>query len=126
MKSHKDLDVWKKAIAMAKSVYDLTMELPREEVYSLSDQMKRSAVSIASNIAEGAARQTNREFLQFLYIALGSASELDTQIEICKALSFRGVRRERLDSVQADLDTICRMIQGLITKVKQKRLTTHQ
>jgi four helix bundle protein len=127
MKSHKDLHVWQKAILLAKSVYGLSKELPREETYSLSDQMKRSAVSIASNIAEGAARQTDKEFLQFLYIALGSASELDTQIEICKALSFRNIHQEKLDAVQADIATIAKMIQGLISKVKQKRslITNH-
>ena len=60
MKTHKDLDVWKKAISLAKSIYDLTKYLPKEETYGLSDQMKRSAVSIASNVAEGAARHTDK------------------------------------------------------------------
>ena len=120
MKSHKDLQVWQKAITLASSVYGITGDLPREETYALSDQMKRSAISIASNIAEGAARRTNKEFLQFLYIALGSASELDTQIEICKSLSFQNVHAARLEVVQADIDTISRMIQGLIANVKQK------
>ena len=106
---------------MARSVYDLTKDFPKEEIYTLSDQMKRSAVSVASNIAEGAARQTDKEFLHFLYIALGSASELDTQIEICKTLSFRNIRQEMLDDVQSEIDAISRMIQGLISKVKQKR-----
>ena len=60
MKTHKDLDVWKKAISLAKFIYDLTKYLPKEETYGLSDQMKRSAVSIASNVAEGAARHTDK------------------------------------------------------------------
>ncbi len=123
MKSHKDLHVWQKAILLTRSIYDITKDFPREETYCMSDQMKRSAISVASNIAEGAARQTDKEFLQFLYIALGSASELDTQIEICRTLPFRNVRQEKLDAVQADIDTISRMIQGLISKVRQKRQT---
>jgi len=125
MKSHKDLEVWKKAIALAKSVYGLTKVLPREEIFALSDQMKRSAISIASNIAEGAARQTNKEFIQFLYISLGSASELDTQIEICKAISFKDINTENIEAIQNELSTISRMIYGLITKVKQNVGTNH-
>jgi len=118
MKTHKDLEVWKKAIAPAKSVYDLTKGLPREETYSLSDQMKRSAISIASNIAEGAARQTQKEFVQFLFIALGSAGELDTRIELRKEISFQNVSREKLDAIQQELNIISKMIYGLINSIK--------
>ena len=125
MKTHKDLEVWKKAITLAKSVYALTKDLPREEIFSLSDQMRRSSVSVASNIAEGAARQTNKEFIQFLYISLGSASELDTQIEICKAISFKGVNPEDIEAIQNELSTISKMVYGLITKVKQNSGTNH-
>ena len=121
MKTHKDLDVWKKAIVLAKSVYDLTKDLPKEETYSLSDQMKRSAISIASNIAEGAARQTNKEFIQFLYIALGAASELDTQIEICKEISFNKIKHESLEALQYELNNISKMIYGLINSIKRNR-----
>jgi len=121
MKTHKDLEVWKKAVAPVKSAYDLTKDLPREENYSLSDQMKRSAISIASNIAEGAARQTNKEFLQFLYIALGSASELDAQIEICKAISFKNIKHESLEALQNELNSISKMINGLISSIKRNR-----
>ncbi len=78
MKTHKDLEVWKQAIELSKQVYELTRTYPKEEMFGLVSQMRRAAVSIASNIAEGAARQCNKEFVQFLYIAVGSASELDT------------------------------------------------
>ena len=125
MKSHKDLEVWKKAIALAKSVYDLTKDFPREETYSLSDQVKRSAISIASNIAEGAARQTHKEFVQFLFIALGSASELDTQIEICKAISFKGIDSEDIEAIQNELSTISKMIYGLITSSIKSKPVIH-
>lgn len=79
MKSHKDLDVWRSAIQLAKSVYDVTRSYPKDEVFGLVVQMRRAAVSIASNIAEGAARQGDKEFVRFLYLALGSASELVMQ-----------------------------------------------
>ena len=82
MKNHKDLDVWQQAIDLAQHTYEITKTFPKEELYGIVSQMRRSAVSVASNIAEGAARQGNKEFIEFLYIASGSASELDTQIEI--------------------------------------------
>ena len=85
--------------------------------------MRRAAVSVASNIAEGAARQGNKEFLQFLYIALGSASELDTQIEISRKTGFSD--GHRLDEVQKHLETISRMLQGLIRSVKRTTNEKH-
>ena len=116
MKSHKDLDVWRTAIDLARDIYELAKAYPKDEQYGIVSQMKRSAVSIASNIAEGAARQGSKEFLQFLYIALGSASELDTQIEISRKIGLG--RSGQLDEVQGSLDTISKMIQGLIRSVK--------
>ncbi len=118
MKSHKDLDVWKEAIELAKTVYLVTQDYPKEEMFGLVSQMRRAAVSIASNIAEGAARQGNKEFLQFLYIAIGSASELDTQIEISKTASMGD--KEKLSEVQESVNRVARMIQGLIRSIKQK------
>ena len=116
MKSHKDLDVWRAAIDLAREVYEVTKAYPKEEVYGLTAQMRRSAVSIASNIAEGAARQGNKEFIQFLYVALASASELDTQIEISRAIGLGD--KQELGRVQDSLDTISKMLQGLIRSVK--------
>ncbi len=118
MKSHKDLDVWKEAIELAKTVYLVTQDYPKEEMFGLVSQMRRAGVSIASNIAEGAARQGNKEFLQFLYIAIGSASELDTQIEISKTASMGD--KEKLSEVQESVNRVARMIQGLIRSIKQK------
>ncbi len=118
MKSHKDLDVWKEAIELAKTVYLVTQDYPKEEMFGLVSQMRRAAVSIASNIAEGAARQGNKEFLQFLYIAIGSASELDTQIEISKTASMGD--KEKLSEVQESVKRVARMIQGLNRSNKQK------
>ncbi len=79
MKSHKDLDVWKEAVELSVICYDVTGRFPKEDLFGLVSQMRRAAVSIASNIAEGAARDGSKEFVKFLYISLGSASKLDTQ-----------------------------------------------
>lgn len=101
MRSHKDLDVWRAAIDLARDTYELTKTYPKDEQYGMVGQMRRSAISIASNVAEGAARQGKKEFIQFLYVAVGSASELDTQIEISKVAKL--VDAKRLDAVQAQL-----------------------
>ena len=76
MKDHKKLDIWKMSVDLVPEVYEITKKFPKEELYGLTNQVRRSAVSIPSNISEGAARNTEKEFIQFLYIALGSASEL--------------------------------------------------
>jgi len=80
VKTHRDLDVWKNRIELVKKIYILTKDFPKEEIYTLTSQIRRSAISIPSNIAEGAARNSKKEFIQFLYIALGSAAELETQL----------------------------------------------
>lgn len=90
MKTYKDLIVWQKSIALAVHVYELTDSYPKEEMYGLTSQMRRAAVSIASNIAEGKLRGTDPEFKRFLLIALGSGGELETQIEIAKQLKHTG------------------------------------
>ena len=88
MKTHKDLDVWKKAVDFVTDLYKLTQDFPKEELYGLTSLMRRAAISIPSNIAEGNARQGNKELVQFLYIALGSVVELDTQLIIARNLSY--------------------------------------
>jgi four helix bundle protein len=77
---HKDLDVWKASINFALELYEMTKHFPKEEIYSLTSQIRRSGTSIASNIAEGVARNSDKEFIQFLYIALGSLSEVETRL----------------------------------------------
>ena len=116
MNSHKDLDVWKDAIFIAKKDYEITENVPRREEFGLAAQMRKSAVSISSNIAEGAARRGNKEFLQFLYVALGSASELDTQLEIARLVKL--VSDESIAELTAKLSAISRMLQGLIRSIK--------
>ena len=119
MKSHKDLEVWQQAINLAEQVYEVTKEYPKEELYGLTSQMRRSAVSIASNIAEGAARQGNKEFIQFLYIAVGSATELDTQIEISKQISV--IDSETLIELQETTTRVVMMLHGLIRSIKRRQ-----
>lgn len=116
MKTHRDLDVWKDGIDLATSVYKLTAKFPKEERFGLSDQLKRSAVSIPSNISEGAARNSSKEFMQFLYIALGSAAELETQLIISKDVGFL-VETDILDK----LEGIKSKLLGLIRYLKEKR-----
>jgi four helix bundle protein len=118
MKSHKDLKVWKDGVRLVKLVYLVTKGYPREEMFGLAGQMRRAAVSIVSNIAEGAARQGRKEFVQFLYTALGSASELDTQIEVSREIDYGN--SQELSALQNDLESVSRMIQGLIRSVKRQ------
>lgn len=88
MATHKELDVWKEAIDMVTNIYRLTAEYPDSEKFGLVSQMRRASVSVPSNIAEGAARGTNKEYVHFLNISLGSLSELETQIIISHNLEF--------------------------------------
>jgi four helix bundle protein len=86
--SYKDLIVWQKGIELAKRIYNLTRTFPREEKFGLTSQMRRAAVSIPSNVAEGQARRTTPEFIQFVSHAEGSAAELDTRIILAVELNF--------------------------------------
>lgn len=85
---HKDLDVWKKSIDLVELIYSLTLSFPETERFGLTSQMRRAAVSISSNIAEGSARKGNKELLQFINIALGSLAELETQYIIAQRLTY--------------------------------------
>lgn len=88
IKTHRDLDVGKEGIELVEEIYKLVLNFPKSELYGLVDQIKRSAVSIPSNIAEGASKNSKREFLRHLFIALGSLAELETQLIISKRLNF--------------------------------------
>ena len=88
MGTHKDLDIWKLGIELVVEVYKLTDNFPKEEIYGLTAQMRRCAVSVPSNIAEGAARNSKKEYLKFLYISLGSLSELETQLIIPRRINY--------------------------------------
>lgn len=107
----RELRVWQESIAVARHVYLLTAQFPRDELFGITSQMRRSSVSIASNIAEGSARQTKKEFIQFLYVALGSLAELETQLEIVIQIGL--VERDSiLDLIEA-LNKLSRSVNKL-------------
>src|SRR3989338_5562859 len=116
--SHKDLIVWQKGIKLCKAVYEITDKFPKSEIYGVTSQIRRSAVSIPSNIAEGRSRNTTKDFLHFLSIALGSASELETQLEIAKELSF--LNEEKYLEINALLEEVSKMTVGLMKKLETK------
>ncbi len=112
MKPHKNLNCWIKSFAFVKNVYSTTATFPSEEKFGLVSQMRRAAVSIPVNIAEGAAPKGKREFIQFLHISLGSLTELDTLILLSKELGF--VSDEKSVILINELDIIGKLIYGLI------------
>lgn len=117
-KPHKQLDAWTTAIELAQLVYKTTDKFPAKEQFGLTNQARRAAISIPSNIAEGAARQTKKEFIQFLYIAKGSLSELDTQLELARRLEYLGQRE--LESLVEMLERVDKMLSGLIRHLRTK------
>ena len=116
-KPHKRLLVWQKSVALVTRVYGLTKTLPIEERYGLTTQMRRAAVSVASNIAEGAARNTKKDFANFLHNAQGSLSELDTQLDISVELGLLA-QSERAD-LDRELLAVDRMLSGLIRSLRR-------
>ncbi len=112
MKSHKDLDVWKKSVEFVVNIYDTTKIFPKEEIYGLTSQIRRAAVSIPSNIAEGAARKGDKEFKQFLFIALGSIAELETQLLISLKIGY--LTQDAFNNFTSQLTEMRKMLLGLI------------
>jgi len=115
IKSYKDLKIWNRSIELVTNVYDVTSLLPKNEIYGLTSQIRRSAISIPSNIAEGFTRYYNKEFRHFLYIALGSCAELETQLIIANRLKY--LESDVKSKISNDLDIICKMITNLIKKI---------
>jgi len=111
-RTYRDLDVWKKARSLVKEVYLVTRKFPKEEMYGLMSQMRRCAVSIPSNIAEGYGRQFKKETIQFLHIARGSLFELETQFFIASDLTF--IDEEYLEKLLPQLDECKKLLNGLI------------
>ncbi|MBD0316305.1 MAG: four helix bundle protein [Nitrospiraceae bacterium] len=113
--THKDLDVWEKAMDLAVRAYALTSQFPKEELYGLTSQIRRCAISIPSNIAEGAARQSRREYVQFLHIASGSVAELETQLILAARLGFPSDA-----NALAHLEEVRKLLLGLLRSLKKK------
>jgi four helix bundle protein len=113
-KTHKDLEIWQRGMEFVSRIYDATKYLPRKEEYGLKAQMRRAAVSCPSNIAEGAARSSKKEYVKHLYIALGSLSELETQLFIAEKLEYLSVA-ELID----EATSLRRMTLNLIKYLKK-------
>jgi four helix bundle protein len=110
--SYRDLEVWKKAIQLAKRIYELSSGFPTKKTYEMCQQMQRCAVSIAANIAEGQARHSHKEFRYFLGISLGSLAELETILNIAHEINY--ITDATLNEFNAITDEIARMIKGII------------
>ncbi|CAM4238460.1 four helix bundle protein [Gillisia hiemivivida] len=115
MKSHKDLTVYKSSIDLVVAVYTLTKNFPVEERFGLTSQLRRAVISIPSNIAEGAARNSKKEFIRFLHISLGSLAEVETQLEIAGKLKFIAENKE----LEEQSIYIRRMLLKLIQSLKE-------
>ena len=117
-RNHKDLILWQKAMALAGEVHKLTNTLPRHELFGLSSQIRRSAVSIPSNIAEGAARRSTREFINFLHIARGSFAELETQLQLACEIGY--LTDSELAPALGRLDEVGRLLNAVITGLRRR------
>jgi four helix bundle protein len=115
IKTHKGLKLWKEAMALAKGIYELTRDFPKEETYGLVSQIRRAAVSIPSNLAEGAARNSNKEFIQYLYVSLGSLAELETQLLLSRDLGYA-----QSEEINGRVERVRRLLLGLIRHLKSK------
>ena len=115
MHNYKELSVWNKSVALATDVYKLTSCFPKSEKYGLISQIRRSAISISSNIAEGAGRSTNKDFARYLHIANGSSYELETQLIISKNLFY--INQSDFESLRNSLIEIQKMLYTFIKKM---------
>ena len=113
-RKHHDLRAWQEAMTLVKDVYQITASFPKDEIYALTSQMRRAAVSIPSNIAEGAARTGDKEFLQFLSISRGSLSELETQLIIAKELGYM----LELNEIMLKMDGLFGLLGGLMKSLR--------
>lgn len=117
-KNHRELLVWQKAMRLVVAVYDLVRRLPKEENYGLSDQMRRAAISIPSNIAEGNARCSVKDMAHFFFFAQGSRAELETRLELCQLIGY--IPQQELQSTFLQTQEVGRMLSGLIKSTLQQ------
>lgn len=115
--SYKDLNVWKKSLGLVKEIYLLSKRLPKDEMFGLKSQMRRSAVSIPSNIAEGWMRQHTNEYVQFIYHALGFCGELYTQLTISEGLNY--IQHNEIVILYDRLDYVGRMLRKLVGSLRR-------
>jgi four helix bundle protein len=122
IRSHRDLIAWQKAIQLVKRCYRISSQFPPDERFGLTQQLRRAAISVPSNIAEGKGRGTPAEFQRFLGIACGSLTELDTQFVIACELGF--IKESALNEIEADIQEVGRIITGLRKSLGPKRSLT--
>lgn len=118
IESYRDLIVWQKSIDLVESIYQITDKLPEKETWVLLSQMRRAAISIPSNIAEGYGRHTTGEYKRFLSISRGSLLELETQLFICQRLNFFTLRE--IESIILNIQEINKMLNSLINKIRNQ------
>ena len=118
IRTHRDLDVWKKSIDIVTLIYKYTADYPKDEIYGLTSQIRRCAVSIPSNIAEGSARTTKKDYAHFLTMSLGSVAELETQLIISRNLNY--LPDTVLDELMYELTSIRRMTLGLRKSINKE------
>ena len=118
IKDFKDLFLWQRAMDLVVEVYDLVKKLPKEELFALSDQIRRAVISIPSNIAEGQGRNSSKEFIHFLSIAKGSKAELETQLLLCMRINY--LKELEIEKAMSLVEEVGKMLHSL-----QKRLTTN-
>jgi four helix bundle protein len=119
VKTYQQLVAWQRAIALVTDIYRVSSTFPREEIYGLTSQLRRAAVSVPSNIAEGQGRATTGEFVQFLCHARGSLYELETQILICNNLGYVTVEQQQY--LMNSVAEVGRVLNGLITSLQKQR-----
>ena len=120
MHGYRELIVWKKSMILVKLIYKISSQFPKQELYCLVNQIRRCAISIPSNIAEGRMRGTKKEYLQFLRIAYGSGAELETQLEIAKELNY--ISQKDLSEVELLLEEVMKMLNSMISKINPRNL----
>ena len=120
LKNYKELNVWQKSYKLCLHIYKVTKRFPKDEMYGLTSQIRRSAVSIPSNIAEGYGRKTTLEYVRFLYIAYGSVCELETQTMISGDLGYVG--KESLQKIRDEIGDVERMLKAMIKSLENKHL----
>ena len=118
-KSYQDLAVWKRAMKLTKEVYQVTRNFPADERFGLTNQIRRAAVSIPSNLAEGHARAGAAEFARFISISMGSVAELETQLMLARELEYGDP--EALEKTLQDLNEIGKMLRGLAKAIQTRR-----
>jgi len=118
VQSYRDLEIWKRSMDLVAEIYLITKQFPKEELYTLTSQIRRAAISIPSNIAEGRSKRSTKDYMRFLNVSYGSLSELETQLMIGQKLGY--IASNKLDPMLDETANIGRMINGLLSSLDRK------